>query len=106
MLVIINIIINHWLELGRGGRHQICVFYLKSNSFSIVNSSGYRFLCYVTITICCLCLFLGSAAVPNKKTSIFSVGEITRLMKFPGVARTFIVKIAAGLPSGETVELN
>lgn len=40
---------------------------------------------------------------PNKKTSIFSLGEITRLMKFPGVTRTFIVKIAAGLPSGETV---
>lgn len=30
------------------------------------------------------------------------MGEITRLMKFPGVARTFIVKIVAGLPSGES----
>lgn len=37
---------------------------------------------------------------PNKKTSIFSLGEITRLMEFPGVVRTFIVKIAVGLPSG------
>ncbi|TWW67683.1 Solute carrier family 22 member 18 [Takifugu flavidus] len=36
----------------------------------------------------------------NKKTSIFSVDQITRLMKFPGVARTFIVKIAVSLPSG------
>uniref|UniRef100_A0A671VRX0 Organic cation transporter-like protein 2 n=1 Tax=Sparus aurata TaxID=8175 RepID=A0A671VRX0_SPAAU len=36
----------------------------------------------------------------SKKKSIFNVGEITRLMKFPGVARTFIVKIVAGLPSG------
>ncbi|KAM3625125.1 uncharacterized protein V6R79_007153 [Siganus canaliculatus] len=35
----------------------------------------------------------------NKK-AIFNIGEITRLMKFPGVARTFIVKIVAGLPSG------
>uniref|UniRef100_A0A8P4KM76 Organic cation transporter-like protein 2 n=1 Tax=Dicentrarchus labrax TaxID=13489 RepID=A0A8P4KM76_DICLA len=32
--------------------------------------------------------------------SVFSVGEITRLMKFPGVARTFVVKVVAGLPSG------
>lgn len=59
----------------------------------------------VLLLLLLLSLFLGSAAVPGKKTSIFSVGEITRLMKFPGVSRTFIVKIAAGLPSGETVEL-
>ncbi|XP_074480816.1 solute carrier family 22 member 18 [Sebastes fasciatus] len=36
----------------------------------------------------------------NKKKSIFNVGEITRLMKFPGVKRTLVVKIVAGLPSG------
>lgn len=36
----------------------------------------------------------------NKKKSVFNLGEITRLMKFPGVAQTFIVKIVAGLPSG------
>lgn len=36
----------------------------------------------------------------NKSKSIFSVGEITRLMKFPGVTPTFLVKIIAGLPSG------
>lgn len=33
---------------------------------------------------------------------MFSVREITRLMDFPGVTRTFAVKVAAGLPSGET----
>lgn len=36
----------------------------------------------------------------NKSKSIFNVGEITRLLKFPGVKRTFLVKIVAGLPSG------
>uniref|UniRef100_A0A8C3GBS9 Organic cation transporter-like protein 2 n=1 Tax=Cyclopterus lumpus TaxID=8103 RepID=A0A8C3GBS9_CYCLU len=36
----------------------------------------------------------------NKKKSIFNVGEITRLLRFPGVKRTFLVKIVAGLPSG------
>ncbi|XP_026234388.1 solute carrier family 22 member 18 [Anabas testudineus] len=36
----------------------------------------------------------------NKNKSVFSVGEITRLMKFPGVTPTFLVKIVAGLPSG------
>ncbi|XP_068171281.1 solute carrier family 22 member 18 [Antennarius striatus] len=35
----------------------------------------------------------------NQK-SVFSLGEITRLMTFPGVARTFIVKTVAGFPSG------
>lgn len=67
----------------------------------------------MTVSLCCLALFfgflLGSGAgpgSPNKKTSIFSLGEITRLMKFPGVGRTFIVKIVAGLPSGEMAQLD
>ncbi|XP_029284655.1 solute carrier family 22 member 18 [Cottoperca gobio] len=36
----------------------------------------------------------------NKSKSIFNLGEIIRLMKFPGVKQTFVVKIVAGLPSG------
>ncbi|XP_016092716.1 solute carrier family 22 member 18-like isoform X2 [Sinocyclocheilus grahami] len=39
----------------------------------------------------------------NKKgssNSVFNLGEITRLMKFPGVAKTFTVKIISGLPAG------
>ncbi|CDQ99338.1 unnamed protein product, partial [Oncorhynchus mykiss] len=32
--------------------------------------------------------------------SVFDLGEITRLMKYPGVAKTFMVKIISGLPSG------
>ncbi|KAK2913958.1 hypothetical protein QQF64_030224 [Cirrhinus molitorella] len=39
----------------------------------------------------------------NKKgssKSVFNLGEITRLMKFPGVAKTFTVKIISGLPTG------
>ncbi|XP_044211896.1 solute carrier family 22 member 18 isoform X2 [Thunnus albacares] len=41
-----------------------------------------------------------AAASENKNKSIFNLGEITRLMKFPGVTPTFVVKIVAGLPSG------
>ncbi|KAM9409723.1 solute carrier family 22 member 18 [Pholidichthys leucotaenia] len=36
----------------------------------------------------------------NKRKSVFNLGEITRLMEFPGVRPTFVVKIVAGLPSG------
>nr|XP_019955114.1 PREDICTED: solute carrier family 22 member 18 [Paralichthys olivaceus] len=36
----------------------------------------------------------------DKNKSLFNLGEITRLMKFPGVTLTFVVKIVAGLPSG------
>uniref|UniRef100_A0A669B9P3 Organic cation transporter-like protein 2 n=1 Tax=Oreochromis niloticus TaxID=8128 RepID=A0A669B9P3_ORENI len=36
----------------------------------------------------------------NRKKSVFNLGEITRLMKFPTVMQTFIIKIVAGLPSG------
>lgn len=32
--------------------------------------------------------------------SLFNMGEITRLMTFPGVAKTFTVKIISGLPTG------
>lgn len=41
------------------------------------------------------CLEKGSS------NSVFNLGEITRLMKFPGVAKTFTVKIISGLPAGE-----
>ncbi|CAK6971542.1 solute carrier family 22 member 18 [Scomber scombrus] len=40
------------------------------------------------------------SAAEKKSKSIFNVGEITRLMKFPGVTPTFVVKVVAGLPSG------
>ncbi|XP_051919938.1 solute carrier family 22 member 18 [Hippocampus zosterae] len=36
----------------------------------------------------------------TKSKSIFDVGQITRLMKFPGVTPTFVVKIVSSLPSG------
>lgn len=35
----------------------------------------------------------------DKSKSVFSIGEITRLMKFPGVKWTFVVQIVSGLPS-------
>lgn len=38
--------------------------------------------------------------LPNTAGSVFNLGEIVRLMKFPGVAKTFTVKIISGLPSG------
>ncbi|XP_008335192.1 solute carrier family 22 member 18 [Cynoglossus semilaevis] len=47
----------------------------------------------------------GDAPVTKKdgekeNKSIFNVSEITRLMTFPRVTQTFIVKVVAGLPSG------
>jgi len=51
------------------------------------------------------CSVLEFAAGENKSKSIFNVGEITRLLKFPGVKRTFLVKIVAGLPTGERVDV-
>uniref|UniRef100_A0A3B5MBG5 Organic cation transporter-like protein 2 n=1 Tax=Xiphophorus couchianus TaxID=32473 RepID=A0A3B5MBG5_9TELE len=36
----------------------------------------------------------------NQNKKVFSLREITRLMKFPGVTRIFLIKIIAGLPSG------
>lgn len=44
-----------------------------------------------------------SAAKKNsdaEKKSLFSLGEITRLLKYPGVMQTFTVKVVSGLPSG------
>lgn len=36
----------------------------------------------------------------NKNKSVFNMGEITRLMKYPRVMRIVLIKIFAGLPSG------
>uniref|UniRef100_A0A8C1G9M6 Organic cation transporter-like protein 2 n=1 Tax=Cyprinus carpio TaxID=7962 RepID=A0A8C1G9M6_CYPCA len=36
----------------------------------------------------------------GSSNSVFNLGEIMRLMKFPGVAKTFTVKIISGLPAG------
>ncbi|KAL2088530.1 hypothetical protein ACEWY4_015429 [Coilia grayii] len=36
----------------------------------------------------------------NKNRSVFNLGDITRLMRYPGVAKTFTVKITSGLPAG------
>ncbi|XP_030650343.1 solute carrier family 22 member 18 [Chanos chanos] len=41
-----------------------------------------------------------TAQEQTAKKSVFNLGEITRLMKFPGVAKTFTVKFVSGLPSG------
>lgn len=89
--MIINIIIKHWLELW-GGR-------ILANCHSQIPQDADFLLQNVTVDIRCLSL---SVAGSNQKMSIFSVDQITRLLKFPGVARTFIVKIAVSLPSGET----
>ncbi|XP_055010347.1 solute carrier family 22 member 18 [Boleophthalmus pectinirostris] len=40
------------------------------------------------------------AKTEGEKKSLFSLGEITRLLKYPGVVPTFIVKIVAGIPTG------
>ncbi|XP_061831027.1 solute carrier family 22 member 18 [Nerophis lumbriciformis] len=42
----------------------------------------------------------GTDTKSETKKSIFNVGQITRLIKYPGVLSTFVVKIVAGLPSG------
>ncbi|XP_038126902.1 solute carrier family 22 member 18 [Cyprinodon tularosa] len=41
-----------------------------------------------------------SSTSENKNQKVFNVGEIIRLMKFPGVMRIFLIKIITGLPSG------
>uniref|UniRef100_A0A3Q4HL05 Organic cation transporter-like protein 2 n=1 Tax=Neolamprologus brichardi TaxID=32507 RepID=A0A3Q4HL05_NEOBR len=40
------------------------------------------------------------AETTRGNTTVFNLSEITRLMKFPTVMQTFIIKIVAGLPSG------
>lgn len=57
------------------------------------------FICELLVTY-----FPGPAEKSNAK-SVFDLGEITRLMKFPGVAKTFTVKIISGLPSGGCLPL-
>uniref|UniRef100_A0A8C3TMG0 Solute carrier family 22 member 18 n=1 Tax=Catharus ustulatus TaxID=91951 RepID=A0A8C3TMG0_CATUS len=43
---------------------------------------------------------MSSSAGTSQSGSLFSIREIVRLMKFPGVMEVFIVKVFAGLPIG------
>ncbi|TRZ02170.1 hypothetical protein DNTS_014782 [Danionella cerebrum] len=79
---------------------------------------GEKFAAMFAATGSCVSLFLVFKFIPkhtkaqttaeseNKASSksVFNLGEITRLMKYPGVAKTFIVKIISGLPSGHIIQ--
>ncbi|XP_061620948.1 solute carrier family 22 member 18 isoform X3 [Phyllopteryx taeniolatus] len=80
----------------------------------LVTSYGERFAAYSGAAGSTLSLLLVLSFIPQttkvqsptaktesdtKSKSIFSVGQITRLMKCAGVTPTFLIKIVAGLPS-------
>ncbi|XP_061520045.1 solute carrier family 22 member 18 isoform X1 [Phycodurus eques] len=80
----------------------------------LVTSYGERFAAYSGAAGSTLSLLLVLSFIPQttkvqsptaktesdtKSKSIFSVGQITRLMKYAGVTPTFLIKIVAGLPS-------
>lgn len=44
---------------------------------------------------------MSSSVGTSQSGSVFSIREILRLMKFPGVMEVFIVKAFAGLPAGK-----
>lgn len=46
---------------------------------------------------------MSSSAGTSQSGSLFSIREIVRLMKFPGVMEVFIVKVFAGLPIGKSI---
>ena len=45
-------------------------------------------------------VFLAVKSTAGEKKSVFDLGEITRMMKYPNVGRTFLVKSVGGLPGG------
>jgi len=45
---------------------------------------------------------MSSSVGTSQSGSVFSIGEILRLLKFPGVMEVFIVKVLSGLPIGKS----
>lgn len=52
-----------------------------------------------------LLINMSSSIGTSQSGSVFSIREILRLMKFPGVMEVFIVKVFAGLPIGKSNSL-
>ncbi|KFQ48806.1 Solute carrier family 22 member 18, partial [Nestor notabilis] len=62
---------------------------------------GLRVPCFLPSTyINTLLISMSSSIGTSQSGSVFSIKEILRLMKFPGVMEVFIVKVFAGLPIG------
>ncbi|KFQ10639.1 Solute carrier family 22 member 18, partial [Leptosomus discolor] len=60
-----------------------------------------RVSCFLSLTCINRVLISMSSSVGTSQSgSVFSIREILRLMKFPGVMEIFIVKVFAGLPIG------
>uniref|UniRef100_A0A663M7H0 Organic cation transporter-like protein 2 n=1 Tax=Athene cunicularia TaxID=194338 RepID=A0A663M7H0_ATHCN len=60
-----------------------------------------RVSCFLPLTYINTVLINVSSSVGSSQSgSVFSIREILRLMKFPGVMEVFIVKVFAGLPAG------
>uniref|UniRef100_A0A8C8ASU6 Solute carrier family 22 member 18 n=1 Tax=Otus sunia TaxID=257818 RepID=A0A8C8ASU6_9STRI len=66
-----------------------------------VLSTKFRVSCFLPLTYINTVLINMSSSVGSSQSgSMFSIREILRLMKFPGVMEVFIVKVFAGLPIG------
>ncbi|KFM13850.1 Solute carrier family 22 member 18, partial [Aptenodytes forsteri] len=64
-------------------------------------SSSWLVSCFLPLTCISRVLINMSSSVGTSQSgSVFSIREILRLMKFPGVMEVFIVKAFAGLPAG------
>ncbi|KGL98865.1 Solute carrier family 22 member 18, partial [Charadrius vociferus] len=62
---------------------------------------GLRISCFLPLTCINRVLISMSSSVGTSQSgSVFSIREILRLMKFPGVMEVFMVKVFAGLPIG------
>lgn len=62
-----------------------------------------RVSCFVPLTsISRELTYMSSSAGTSQSGGLFSIREIVRLMKFPGVLEVFIVKVLAGFPIGKS----
>ncbi|KAK7912349.1 hypothetical protein WMY93_012560 [Mugilogobius chulae] len=88
---------DHWIYTGRTPEHKI-----RGEGDALVGAAGSLFNLLLVLKF-----IPKTTKAPNAQTktegekkSLFNLSEITRLLKYPGVAPTFMVKIVAGLPSG------
>lgn len=83
---------------------------------ALATKFGIFFPCYIALTGSLICAVIALIFIPartkpqlkehaesqsiSQSRSIFSLKEIMRLLKLPGVMETFLIKLLSGLPSG------
>ncbi|KFQ30523.1 Solute carrier family 22 member 18, partial [Merops nubicus] len=98
--IIVGSVLGGVLSTKFGLRKPLGVWFYIPFCFDTVLGSSARFLCKDWKSNLLISSVLADTGGTSQSGSVFSIREILRLMKFPGVTEVFLIKVFAGLPLG------